>query len=58
MKTKISIVVEGGVIQEIKSNNKNIDLKVFDYDEAKTMGTTKDVEAQAIKFNKGLDYNV
>ena len=58
MKTKISIVVEGGTIQQIKSNNKDIDLKIFDYDDAETTGTTKEMEARAIKFNKGLNYNV
>ena len=50
--------MQGGIIQSINTNNKNIDLKIFDYDDAETTGTTKDVEAQAIKFNKGLNYNV
>jgi len=58
MKTKISIVVEGGVIQEIKSNNKNIDLKIFDYDNAETIGNSKDLEIKAIKFNKDLKYDL
>ena len=44
MKTKISIVIEGGIIQEIKSNNKNIDLKIFDYDNAEDLGNSKDLE--------------
>jgi len=58
MKTKISIVVEGGIIQSIKTNNKNIDLKVFDYDDAETMGTIKEIEKQEIIFNKDLKYNL
>ena len=58
MKTKISIIVEGGVIQQIKSNNKNIDLKIFDYDNAETIGNSKDLEIKAIKFNKNLKYDL
>ncbi len=58
MKTKISIVVEGGIIQEIKSNNKNIDLKIFDYDNAETIGNSEDLEIKAIKFNKDLKYDL
>ena len=58
MKTKISIVVEGGIIQSIKTNNKNIDFKVFDYDDAETMGTIKEIEKQEIIFNKDLKYNL
>ena len=58
MKTKISIVVEGGIIQEIKSNNKNIDLKIFDYDNAENLGNSKDLEIKAIKFNKNLKYDL
>ena len=58
MKTKISIVVEGGTIQQIKSNNKDIDLKIFDYDDAEITGTIKDLEKKEKIFNKYLKYNL
>tara|TARA_R100001079_G_scaffold106018_1_gene73794 strand:- start:619 stop:798 length:180 start_codon:yes stop_codon:yes gene_type:complete len=57
-KIKISINMQGGIIQSIKTNNKNIDLKVFDYDDAETMGTIKEIEKQEIIFNKDLKYNL
>ncbi len=50
--------MQGGIIQSIKTNNKNIDLKVFDYDDAETMGTIKEIEKQEIIFNKDLKYNL
>ena len=45
--------MQGGIIQSIKTNNKNIDLKVFDYDDI--LGNTiEEVEKQEIIFNKDL----
>ena len=50
--------MQGGIIQSIKTNNENIDLKIFDYDDAEITGTIKDVEKQEIIFNKDLKYNL
>jgi len=56
-KIKISINMQGGIIQSIKTNNENIDLRVFDYDDI--LGNTiEDVEKQEIIFNKDLKYNL
>jgi hypothetical protein len=56
-KIKISINMQGGIIQSIKTNDKNIDLRVFDYDDI--LGNTiEDVEKQEIIFNKDLKYNL
>jgi len=57
-KIKISINMQGGIIQSIKTNNENIDLKVFDYDDAEILGTSKSVEKKEIIFNKNLKYNL
>ena len=49
--------MQGGIIQSIKTNNKNVDLKVFDYDDI--LGNTiEEVEKQEIIFNKDLKYNL
>jgi hypothetical protein len=57
-KIKISINMQGGIIQSIKTNNKNIDLKIFDYDDAEITGTIKDLEKEEKIFNKDLKYNL
>jgi len=56
-KIKISINMQVVIIQSIKTNNENIDLKIFDYDDI-IGGTVKDVEKQEIIFNKDLKYNL
>ncbi len=59
MKTiKISINMQGGIIQSINTNNKNIDLKIFDYDDAEITGKIKDLEKKETIFNKDLKYNL
>jgi|TARA_R100000149_G_scaffold55495_1_gene24662 hypothetical protein len=57
-KIKISINMQGGIIQSINTNNKNIDLKIFDYDDAEITGTIKDLEKKEKIFNKYLKYNL
>ena len=57
-KIKISINMQGGIIQSINTNNKNIDLKIFDYDDAEITGTFKDLEKKETIFNKDLKYNL
>ena len=50
--------MQGGIIQSINTNNKNIDLKIFDYDDAEITGTIKDLEKKEKIFNKDLKYNL
>ncbi len=57
-KIKISINMQGGIIQSINTNNKNIDLKIFDYDDAEITGKIKDLEKKETIFNKDLKYNL
>jgi len=53
-KIKVSINVSGGNIQSILSNNDNIELEIFDYDNAEVDNNVKKLELKEAKFNKDL----
>ena len=53
-KIKISINISGGNVQQILSNNPDIDLRLYDYDNAKASGTTKSMERAEKRFNRAL----
>jgi methionine synthase II (cobalamin-independent) len=48
-KLAITIICEGGVVQDVLGSVPDVDVDVVDYDNAKEDGTTKEVEKAALK---------
>ena len=58
MKTKISINIQGGNIQSIKTNNQDLEIKLYDYDHAEEGGYSKAMEVAEKRYNKNLKHYV
>jgi hypothetical protein len=51
-KIKVVVTVEGGVIQGAYSNDPNVDLAVWDWDEKEEQSSESDMELLSDKFEK------
>jgi|TARA_R100001443_G_scaffold42000_1_gene55279 hypothetical protein len=56
-KIKVSINVSGGNVQQILTNHPDVEVKLYDYDNAEEGGYTKAMEVAEKRYNKDLTIN-
>ena len=56
-KIKVSINVSGGNVQQILTNHPDVEVKLYDYDNAEEGGYTKAMEVAKKRYNKDLTIN-